>query len=134
MLGWARAALQMAAKAGRHDVASREIGKLLAYAPADKIDEVWPAREVRELIETLENEEVEVGVVIELFNKRGVHARPIDGGGAPERELAQAATSAADALQAEWPRTSKMMRDNAKQWTRHAEAEDQRASEKRILH
>jgi hypothetical protein len=129
---WTRSALALAGEKGRYDVAAREIGKLLAYAPADKLDKVWPAREVRELIETLEDEELESGLIIELFNKRGVHVRPFEGGGAPERALAQAAASAADALQAEWPRTAMMMRESAKQWVEHAEAEDRRASEKRI--
>ncbi|MEA9574037.1 hypothetical protein [Xanthomonas campestris] len=132
MHAWARSALAIAGEKGRHDVAAREIGKLLAYAPADKLDEVWPAREVRELIETLAVGELESGLVVELFNKRGVHARPFEGGGAPERALAQAATEASDALQAEWPRTAMMMRDNAKQWAEHAEMEDRRASERRI--
>jgi len=70
--------------------------------------------------------------VIELFNKRGVHARPFEGGGAPERALEQAATSVADVLQAEWPRTALMMRESARQWAELAQAEDRRASERRI--
>ncbi len=132
MHSWTQSALALAGEKGRRDVAAMEIGRLLAYAPADKLDEVWPAREVRELIETLGDDELESGLVTELFNKRGVHMRPFEGGGAPERALAQTANSAADALQAEWPRTAMMMRDNAKQWAEHAEAEDRRASERRI--
>lgn len=132
MHAWARSALALAGEMGRHAVAAREIGKLLAYAPTDKFDELWPAREVRELIETLENAELESGLVIELFNKRGVHARPFEGGGAPERALEQAATSVADVLQAGWPRTALMMRESARQWAELAQAEDRRASERRI--
>lgn len=129
---WARTALALAGEKGRHDVAAREIGKLLAYAPADRLDKIWPAREVRQLIEALAVGELESGLVIELFNKRGVHTRPFEGGGSPERALAQAATDASDALQSEWPRTARMMRDNAKQWAEHAEIEDRHASERRI--
>lgn len=132
MHAWARSSLALAGEKGRQDVAAREIGKLLAYAPADKLDKIWPAREVRELIEALAVGELESGVVMELFNKRGVHARPFEGGGAPERALAQVATDASDALQSEWPRTAVMLRDNAKQWAEHAEMEDRRASERRI--
>lgn len=132
MHAWATSALALAGDVGRHGVAASEIGKLLAYAPADKLDGLWPAREVRQLIETLEDVELEAGLVIELFNKRGVHVRPFEGGGAPERALAQAAASVADALQAEWPRTAMMMRESAKQWAEHAEVEDRRASERRI--
>ncbi|MEA9728838.1 hypothetical protein [Xanthomonas campestris] len=132
MHAWAGSALALAVEKGRHEVAAREIGKLLAYAPADKLDEVWPAREVRELIETLELDELESGLMVELFNKRGVHARPFEGGGGPERALAQAATDAADALQSEWPRTAIMLRNSARQWAEHAGSEDRRASERRI--
>lgn len=132
MHAWARSVLTLAGDKGRRDVAAMEIGKLLAYAPADKFDDVWPAREVRELIETLENEELEASLVIELFNKRGVHARPFEGGGALERKLSQVAVSVADALQTEWPRTAMMMRESARQWAEHADAEDRRASERRI--
>lgn len=132
MHAWARSALALAGDKGRQGVAANEIGKLLAYAPADKADAQWPAREVRELIETLADDELEAGLVSELFNKRGMHVRPFEGGGALERELAQAATSVANALQSEWPRTAMMMRKSAKQWAAHAEWEDRRASERRI--
>ncbi|WP_223619027.1 hypothetical protein [Lysobacter sp. ESA13C] len=129
---WTQSALTLAGDKGRRDVAAMEIGKLLAYAPADKFDEVWPASEVRELIETLQDDELEAGLVIELFNKRGVHSRPFEGGGAPEHALAQAAACAADKLQVEWPRTATMMRESARQWAELAESEDRRASERRI--
>jgi hypothetical protein len=132
MLAWTKSALDLAKANGRRDVAAREIGKLLAYSPIDEEDQVWPTREVRELIEELADAELESALVIELFNKRGVHSRPVDGGGDQERQLAAQAMEAADALQAEWPRTAQMLRENAKQWLWHAGSEDTRASERRI--
>lgn len=133
MLAWAQAALKIAKKNGRHDVAAMEIGKLLAYAPVDMTDGIWPAREVRDLIEILANDELESGLITELFNKRGVHIRPTGGSSAQERELAATSSNAADALQTEWPRTATMLRMNAKQWTHQADWEDRRASESRII-
>jgi len=132
MLSWAQAVLVLAKKHGRYEVAAGEIGKLLAYAPDDVIDGIWPVRQVRDLIEELSNPELESRIITELFNKRGVHWAPMDGGGSQERELAMTSNKAADALQVEWPRTAEMLRKNAKQWLHHAEWEDRRAAERRI--
>jgi len=132
MLDWIRTAIDLGTEVGRYEVASAEIGKLLAYAPTDPDDDVWPTKPVRDAIEELANSELESSLVIELFNKRGVHSRPIDGGGEQERALAEKSSQAADQLQHKWPRTAGMLRENAKQWLRHAEREDRRAAERRI--
>lgn len=132
MLGWIQKVLDLSKKVGRYEVASGEIGKLLAYAPDDSTDGVWPAREIRDLIETLANSQMESSIVVELFNKRGVHTRSIEGGGDQERVLAEKAMYAAGLVQDKWPRTAGMLRDNAKQWTHHAEWEDRKAAERRI--
>lgn len=132
MLDWIGIAIDLATRVGRYEVASAEIGKLLAYAPTDTDDGVWPAKPVRDAIEELANSELESSLVIELFNKRGVHSRSIDGGGEQERALSEKSSQAADQLQHKWPRTAGMLRENAKQWLRHAEREDRRAAERRI--
>lgn len=132
MLDWIGKAIDLGKKAGRYEVASGEIGKLLAYAPVDPDDGVWPARPVRDAIEELANSELESSLVIELFNKRGVHFRPIDGGGEQERALAEESSHAAEQLQHKWPRTAGVLRENAKQWLRDAEREDRRDAERRI--
>jgi hypothetical protein len=132
MLDWIGKAIDLGKEAGRYEVASAEIGKLLAYAPIDPDDGVWPARPVRDVIEEVANSELESSLVIELFNKRGVHSRPIDGGGKQERVLAEKSSEAAEQLQHRWPRTARMLRENAKQWLRHADREDQKAAERRL--
>ncbi|WP_426701524.1 hypothetical protein ACPPVV_00465 [Rhodanobacter sp. Col0626] len=132
MRDWIGKAIDLGKKAGRYEVASAEIGKLLAYAPIDPDDGVWPTRPVRDAVEELANSKLESSLVIELFNKRGVHSRPIDGGGEQERALAEESSQAADQLQHKWPRTADMLRENAQQWLRHAEREDRRAAERRI--
>lgn len=132
MNAWIRDVSRLAKQAKREDVAMREVGKLLAYANADKTDNVWPEREVRRLIEETANPQIEDALVLELFNKRGVHSRPIEGGGALERELAADARRDAETLRAMWPRTANMLLENAKQWDRHAEWEDNRAAEERL--
>lgn len=132
MLGWIGTAIDLGKKAGRYEVASAEIGKLLAYAPTDPDDGVWPTKSVRDAIEELANSELESSFVIEIFNKRGVHSSPINGGGEQERALAEKSSQAADQLQHRWPRTAGTLRENAKQWLSHAEREDRRAAERRI--
>ncbi|QNH10755.1 hypothetical protein [Xanthomonas sp. SI] len=132
ILNWIGTVLEAAQVVNRGKVAASEIGKLLAYAPDDSNDGIWPCRQVRSVIEALENEEMEAGIVLELFNKRGAHWRPSDGSGSPERELAAASNETARQLASIWPRTAGLLRANAKQWTRHAEWYDQRAAEDRI--
>lgn len=132
MKAWTTKALALAEEAGRFDVAAVEIGKLLAYAPTDADDGVWPDTAVRELVEELKSPELERSVVTELFNKRGVHTRAIDAGGAQERVLAKAASEAASHLEKEWPRTAALMRSNERQWLDLADREDRSVAERRI--
>lgn len=132
MIAWVREVSRLSKQARREDVGMREVGKLLAYAHADQTDNVWPERELRSLLEEIANPTVEAAIVTELFNKRGVHSRPIEGGGALERELAERARRDADILRQTWPRTANMLLENARQWDRHAEWEDNRAADERL--
>lgn len=132
MIEWTQRCLALARQADRAEVGAREIGKLLAYAPDDSEDGLWPTVEVRQLLEAVSNDDLEDGMVNELFNKRGVHWRPPEGGGDPERELATVASHAAKALAERWPRSAKMLRKNAEQWLRHAEWDDRRTAEQKI--
>ncbi len=56
------------------------MGKLLAYSTVDRGDGLWPHLSVRNLIEEVRSSEMESALVIELFNKRGIHTRSRDGG------------------------------------------------------
>jgi hypothetical protein len=132
MNAWIHRVSLLARGAKREGVGMREVGKLLAYAKPDKTDNVWPEREVRRLLEEAANPQIESALILELFNKRGAHWRPIEGGGAQERQLAADARRDADILRAEWPRTANMLLESAKQWERHAEWEDNRAAEEQL--
>lgn len=132
MLTWVRSVMLLAAEKGRPTSAISEVGKLLAYSPDDTEDLMWPAREVRALIEAISSEELERSIVTELFNKRGPTWRSVDGGGEDERKLANAARETAARLAPAWPRTSEVLRMNARQWDSHAEWEDKRAAEERL--
>lgn len=129
---WVEEVLEKALAARRSDVALREIGKLLACARTDQVDGIWPERGVRLLIEKLANRDLEQAIVIESFNKRGVHWRSIEGGGDQERKLAESAAKHAEALGTQWPRTADVLREINDQWTRHADWEDKRAERNRL--
>jgi len=132
MFAWVRKAWQLAQEVGRLGVAEREVGKLLAYSSVDRGDGLWPHLSVRNLIEEVRSSEMESALVIELFNKRGVHTRSRDGGGEQERELARDASELAAKLQGNWPRTAQVLRARAADWIYHAELEDKWAAEQRI--
>jgi hypothetical protein len=132
LMKWINEVLERARDVKREKMAASEIGKLLAYAPEDREDGVWPCRQVRNVIEELESELIESSIVVELFNKRGAHMRPADGGGEPERELAAASAQSAKTVAAAWPRTARMLRENSERWLSHAEWHDRRSAEERI--
>jgi hypothetical protein len=119
--GWTKAVLELSRDAGRYQVAEMHIGRLLAHAMAD--DEIWPPVAVRQLIETLSASDIERGIQLERFNMRGVHTRPVQGGGDPERELAAKYKHWASQT-TQWPRTSAMLSRIADTWIGQAEWQD----------
>ena len=97
---------------GDVEMGDREIGKVLASSP-DGQDGIWPAEEVRVIIESLKNEGVEAGLATGRYNRQGVSVRPVYDGGGFERLQAQEFRSAARKLAVRWPRTSMILRQMA---------------------
>lgn len=93
-------------------VGDRAIGRVLASSPEGQ-DGIWPAEQVRAVIESLKNEDVEAGFMAGRYNQRGVSVRPIYDGGRFERIQAQEYRSAAKQLTIRWPRTSRILRQMA---------------------
>jgi hypothetical protein len=85
-------------------VADIHIGQLLAHSSRDPEDGAWPHRVVRNLIEKLEAEHIEEGLVTERINMRGVYTKDLYEGGIQERALASQYRSWADISRAQWPR------------------------------
>ena len=71
----------------REAIGDQHIGQILAHAPADA-DAVWPHRAVRDTIERLTSQHVEVGMSSGIFNSRGVFTKALDDGGNQERAIA----------------------------------------------
>jgi hypothetical protein len=130
---WIEAVRRLAGDVDRAQVADQQIGHVLAHAPRDPGDGGWPHRVVREVIEDLSSENVEVGIRIERYNMRGVVGKAMYEGGGQERALAEEARQWAT-LAAGTPRTAEMLRELARSWDGDAEREDERARQDQMRH
>jgi len=101
------------------------VGHVLGHSPGDT-DGAWPHRTVRDLIEDMASDEVELGIQIERFNMEGVQTRGLYEGGGRERAKAIQAREWAKIANA-WPRTRSMLERIAQSWDRHAQEQDERA-------
>jgi hypothetical protein len=106
-------------------IGDQEIGKILAYAPADS-NCIWPDVAVRELIEEIASKDLEAGIDIGIYNKRGVWTKSLSEGGRQERELAETYLQYATAVADEYPRTASLLRRIAHSYTADAHQEDLR--------
>jgi hypothetical protein len=121
LVAWVTQARSLAQAADRLMVCDREIGRVLAYAPQDT-DGTWPARPVRNLIESLQNQDIESALSTEVRNRRGVHVRGDDG--AAERGLRDKYLAMAAQVQRDCPRTAAIIREVADDYDAEARAED----------
>lgn len=125
LASWTATVRKLAVQADRADVVDSRIGHLLAHAPLDPNDKVWPHIAVRKLIETLSSDIVERSVLVERFNMRGAHWA--GNGGQEERVFAEQAKVWSKAAAA-YPRTAKLLLDLAEMWIEHAQSADARAA------
>ena len=123
---WVDGVRDEATKAGLSEIADQYIGHILAHAPSDSADRFWPAAPICTLIERLSSKEVETGIRIECFNKRGVTSRGLHAGGDLERKDASKYREWSAAT-VRYPRTSALLLEIAEMWQRHGEEEDVRA-------
>lgn len=93
-------------------IGNRYIGRILACSPLGK-DNIWPAEEVRDIIESLECPDIEEGILLGRLNQRGVTTRGIYTGGIQERELAQKYHTGAQRIAIHYPRTARILRNIA---------------------
>ena len=86
---------------------------------------------MRDVIEELASENVEIGISVQLFNNRGMHSREMFEGGKQERELAERYKKWASRC-TKWPRTQRLLISIAKDWDARALKEDERAEQDKI--
>lgn len=126
---WVDQARSLLPERGRLTSGDREIGKVLAYALPDP-DGTSPPRAVRDLLERVRSDELENGLGLGIYNRRGVTSRGMFDGGDQERALAagyrqQAAGAAA------WPRVRRLLRRLADSYEREARRNDEEAERRR---
>jgi excisionase family DNA binding protein len=120
---WVERARAGLAARDRADVGDHQIGQTLSGSPPGA-DGIWPAEEVRDLIEDLASTNLESGLAIGVFNSRGITTRGIYDGGAQEWSLAAKYRGWGQALINRWPHTGRMLIQLADEYERQARRED----------
>jgi hypothetical protein len=127
---WVNEAHEKAVHAERGAISDQYIGRVLSFAKPEQ-DGIWPPRAVREVIERMRNEDIELGIRIALHNQRGVTSRGMLDGGTLERGIAANYKKWADEFKFEWPHTASLLdriaasfEDTARHFDEHAEHTD----------
>ncbi|MFC8797279.1 helix-turn-helix domain-containing protein [Promicromonospora sp. NPDC057138] len=123
---WVRGARLALADVGRAAIGDEQVGQVLASSPHGA-DGVWPAEEVRDIIENLVNTRIETGLHIGRTNQRGVTSRGMFDGGDQERTLEQEYRDMAARISTKWPRTARVLRGIADNYQREASRNDAEA-------
>lgn len=120
---WVRQARQLLAASGRFAIGDQMIGHVLRYGPP-VADGIWPDVAIRNVIEEIGSDNVELGIQIEVLNSLGASYRGLTDGGAQERSLVSRYTAYADAVTDRWPRTAAVMRRIARTFEGRGRQED----------
>jgi hypothetical protein len=120
---WVSEVRKQAAEKDRLAIAEQTIGKLLAHAPEDSGDHLWPHMVIRQCLEDWRADEIERGIAIERFNMWRGGPRDPKAGGAPEHELVAEIRASGNRLEA-WPRTRAVLLDLSRMWEEVAVAAD----------
>jgi hypothetical protein len=132
LLQWIYAVREKAGEADRAVVADVQIGQLLAHSPKDPEDDAWPDQVVRNVVEKLEADHIDEGLVIERINMRGVYTKDPYEGGTQERALASQYRGWAEISRARWPRMARVLEAIAQSWEGYAHREDKQAEQEKL--
>jgi len=120
---WVKEARKLAKNKGRDAIADQKIGEALSASPVGE-DGIWPVLEIRELIESVRSEHLELGFAIGHRNRRGVTTRLLREGGDQERELATRYQNYSKATALGWHRTSAVLANIARSYEADARMQD----------
>lgn len=123
LFAWVRAARLALSDSGRGSVGDEQIGEMLAASPVGS-DGIWPAEEVRDVIDTLGSSRIDTGVNIGRSNRRGMTSRGAFEGGTQERALEEQYRKDADTIATRWPRTARVLRSIAEGYRSQARMHD----------
>jgi hypothetical protein len=82
---WTQKLRGLAIEVDRAQIADQYIGHVLAHGPIDPSDGAWPHRAIRDLIELIASDDLEIGIRTERFNMRDVWTKAAYEGGGQER-------------------------------------------------
>jgi hypothetical protein len=119
---WVNEARKLANECERVEICDIQIGNILAYSPCDSKGH-WPCEAVCDLIEKLASSELEHGIEVGVYNKRGASFRAK--GGTQERALAAKFRQYAQEDCSKWPRTAVMLNRIGESYERDARREDE---------
>ncbi|HEV2264881.1 MAG TPA: hypothetical protein VGR79_10155 [Stellaceae bacterium] len=123
---WVAEARKLCKERSRGESADFVIGQILASSPKDE-NRVWPCEVVREVLDSISSEEIGRGFFVGKLNLRGVTSRGVFDGGAQERDLAAEFRRNADAVNARYPFTARLLRTLAESYEHDARREDNEA-------
>lgn len=121
---WMDEAVRLLQEADREEVGLDMIGETLARSTFED-DGSWPEVAVRDLIERVGREELDLGFQIGVSNSRGVTTRGLTDGGEQERELSARYRSLSEKISDAWPRTARILRGIAERYSAEAEFQDE---------
>ncbi len=130
ILAWIDRVRSRCDDSGHIDACDHHIGQLLSNAPVGD-DGVWPCIPVREVLETILNDEVKIGFRNGRYSARGAQLR-LEGGG-QERELARQYEDWAKACVYSYPKVADALRFLKSSYERDARWWDQDAEVERRL-
>lgn len=83
---WVEAVKSQALIDKRYEISMQEIGKVFYYYPVSE-NGLWLPKEVAEVIDGKDAEDIRIGYALEIYNSRGVHT--VDPEGKPEKALSE---------------------------------------------
>jgi hypothetical protein len=126
LLEWVGEVRRLLEERKRLEIGNQCIGHILHYAKQED-DELWPPRVIRDLLEKLRSDDIELGLEIAEHNDRGVTWRSPTAGGEQERQIMNRYLAQARRVQLKWPRTARILRRIAQAYASEAHMNDRDA-------
>lgn len=119
---WIKELRSLAKSVDRVKVTDSNIGKILSKASMES--DIWPIKEVAEVIDSINTKEVKQGFSSGTFNRRGVYSKALYEGGEQERSWATFFKRNAAAYSEEFPVTAGLLLQLAESYETRAIVED----------
>jgi hypothetical protein len=123
---WVVKARELCKKSDRGEIGDSHIGQILAHAKAEE-ENVWPPEPVCKITDEIQSVELDNGLSVGIYNKRGTVTKSIFEGGQQEKELAEQFRKYADKWAIRYPRTASILTKIAEGYENEGKREDKEA-------